>query len=226
MQFTYYGQSCFCIEVNDKLLLFDPYITPNKLASHININDINADYILLSHGHEDHVADAEALALATGATIIANYEVATWFEKKGINKTHSMNPGGKWTFDFGTVKCVGAVHSSSMPDGSYGGVATGFVITSDEKNFYYSGDTALTNDMQLIPMFAKIDFSVLPIGDNYTMGTEEAAAAAKMLQCKTVVGVHYDTFEYIRIDKQKASAHFKAQNLELKLPAIGETIEL
>lgn len=226
MQLTYYGQSCFCVKVSEKILLFDPYITPNKLASHIDINEINADYILLSHGHDDHVADAEALAHSTGATIIANYEVATWFEKRGISKTHPMNPGGKWIFDFGTVKCVSAVHSSSMPDESYGGVATGFVVKSNEKNFYYSGDTALTLDMQLIPKFSKIDFSVLPIGDNYTMGTEDAATAAKMLECNTVVGVHYDTFEYIMIDKQKASAHFVAQGLELKLPFIGETIEL
>ncbi|HMJ45682.1 MAG TPA: metal-dependent hydrolase [Ferruginibacter sp.] len=226
MQLTYYGQSCFCVNVSGKSLLFDPYITPNKLARHININDINADYILLSHGHEDHVADAEAIAHATGATIIANYEVVTWFEKKGLKKNHSMNPGGKWAFDFGTVKCVGAVHSSSMPDESYGGIATGFVISTAEKNFYYSGDTALTIDMQLIPMFAKIDFSVLPIGDNYTMGAEEAAMAARLLQCNKVVGVHYDTFEYIIIDKQKATRHFTSQNVELLLPGIGETIEL
>ena len=200
MRITYYGHSCFMAEIKGKKLLFDPFITPNELAKDINIADIEPDYILLSHGHNDHVADAEAIAKSTGATIIANYEVAMWFAGKGITKYHPMNHGGKWDFDFGTVKAVNAVHSSSMPDGSYGGNPIGFVIISEEKNFYYSGDTALTLDMQLIPMFAEIDFSVLPVGDNFTMGMEDAASAAKMVQSDTVIGVHYDTFGFIRID--------------------------
>ncbi len=226
MRITYYGHSCFMAEVNGKKLLFDPFITPNELAKHININDIEADYILLSHGHSDHVADTESIALSTGATIIANYEVAMWFAAKGITKYQPMNTGGKWDFDFGTVKCVNAVHSSSMPDGSYGGNPMGFIIISDEKNFYYSGDSALTLDMQLIPMFADIDFSVLPIGDNFTMGIKDAAEVAKMVKCNSVIGVHYDTFGYIKIDHQKARDIFKNNSLELLLPAIGETITI
>jgi L-ascorbate metabolism protein UlaG (beta-lactamase superfamily) len=226
MRLTYYGHSCFMAEVNGKKLLFDPFITPNELAVHININDIEADYILLSHGHSDHVADTEAIALSTGATIIANYEVAMWFAGKGIQKYQPMNTGGQWDFDFGTVKCVNAVHSSSMPDGSYGGNPMGFVIMSDEKNFYYSGDTALTLDMQLIPKFAKLDFSVLPIGDNFTMGIKDAAEAAIMVKCSNIIGVHYDTFGYIKIDHQKARDIFRNNSLELLLPAIGETINL
>ncbi|RYG28419.1 MAG: MBL fold metallo-hydrolase, partial [Chitinophagaceae bacterium] len=117
MELTYYGQSCFLVNINGANLLFDPFITPNELASHVNINEIPADYILLSHGHSDHVADTEAIANRTGATIIAAYEVAMWYEKKGL-KYHPMNTGGKWKFDFGTVKCVNAIHSSSLPDGS------------------------------------------------------------------------------------------------------------
>ena len=226
MEFTYYGQSCFSVTVNGKKLLFDPFITGNELAKHINIAGIEADYILISHGHNDHTADAEAIAKATGATIIANYEVALWFAKKGIKQYHPMNTGGKWTFDFGTVKCVNAVHSSELPDGSYGGNPMGFVIINDEQNFYYSGDTALTLDMQLIPMFAKIDFSVLPIGDNFTMGMEDAAEAAKMVGCDTVIGVHYDTFGYIKIDHQKARDIFNKKELKLMLPAIGATIDV
>ena len=226
MLITYYGHSCFMAEVKGKKLLFDPFITQNELAKDINIADIEPDYILLSHGHSDHVADAEAIARATGACIIANYEVAMWFAGKGITKYHPMNHGGKWDFDFGTVKCVNAVHSSSLPDGSYGGNPMGFVIMNDEKNFYYSGDTALTLDMQLIPMFAKIDFSVLPLGDNFTMGPEDAASAAKMVQSDTVIGVHYDTFGFIRINHEKATAIFKSKGLNLKLPKIGETIEV
>ena len=226
MKITYYGHSCFLAEIKGKKLLFDPFITPNELASHININDIEADYILLSHGHADHVADAEAIAKATGATIIANYEVAMWFAGKGVNNYHPMNHGGKRQFDFGTVKCVSAIHSSSLPDGSYGGNPMGFVISSDEKNFYYSGDTALTLDMQLIPAFTSIDFAVLPIGDNFTMDPEDAATAATMVQCKKVVGVHYDTFGYIKINKQQAIDNFKQKGIELLLPGIGDAVEM
>ena len=226
MLLTYYGHSCFMVEVNGKKLLFDPFITANKLAKHIDINDIEAHYILFSHGHFDHVSDAEAIAISTGATIIANYEIAMWYAGKGINKYQPMNTGGKWDFDFGTVKCVNAVHSSGMPDGSYGGNPMGFIIMSNEKNFYYSGDTALTLDMQLIPMFAKIDFSVMPIGDNFTMGTKDAVEASKMVKCNTVIGVHYDTFGFIKINHAEAKNIFKNDHIELLLPAIGETINI
>jgi len=226
MKLTYYGHSCFSITVNNKKLLFDPFITGNELAKHIDINTIEADYILLSHGHSDHVADAESIAKRTGATIIAAYEVAMWFAARGIEKYHPMNTGGKWAFDFGTVKCINAIHSSSMPDGAYGGNPMGFMILNDEQNFYYSGDTALTLDMQLVPLFAEIDFALLPIGDNFTMDAEDAVQAAKMVQTKMVIGLHYDTFGLIKIDHQKAVDLFKMNGLELKLPAIGETIEL
>jgi len=226
MQFTYLGHSCFCITINGKKLLFDPFITGNELAAAIDVNSIEADYILLSHGHFDHVADAELIAKRTGATIIANYEVAMWFAGKGIEKYHPMNPGGKWSFDFGTIKCINAIHSSSLPDGSYGGTPMGFIIMNDEQNFYYAGDTALTLDMQLIPLFANIDFAILPVGDNFTMGMEDAVQAAKMVQTKMVIGVHYDTFGFIKIDHQKAKELFKTNDLELMLPGIGETIEI
>ncbi len=226
MNLTYYGHSCFSVTANGKKLLFDPFITGNELAKHIDINAIEADYILLSHGHNDHVADVESIAKRTGTTIIAAYEVAMWYAGKGMQHYHPMNPGGKRSFDFGEVKCVSAVHSSSMPDGSYGGNPMGFIIFNDEQNFYYSGDTALTLDMQLIPLFAQIDFAVLPIGDNFTMGMEDAVQAAKMVQTNTVIGVHYDTFGYIKIDRQKATGLFKNNELDLRLPAIGETITL
>lgn len=226
MKFTYYGHARFAVEIKGKKLLFDPFITGNELAKDIDINNIDADYILLSHAHSDHLADAEAIAKSTGATIIAAYEVAMWYAKKGVEKYHPMNIGGKWAFDFGTVKCVNAIHSSQLPDGSYGGNPMGFVITSDEINFYYSGDTALTLDMQLIPTFAEIDFAVLPIGDNLTMGIDDAIQAAKMVQVEVVIGVHYDTFGFIKIDHQKAIENFKNHGIELKLLSIGETIDI
>jgi L-ascorbate metabolism protein UlaG (beta-lactamase superfamily) len=137
-----------------------------------------------------------------------------------------MNTGGQRPFDFGSVKCVNALHSSSLPDGSYGGNPMGFIVTSEQHSFYYSGDTALTLDMQLIPRWAKLDFAVLCIGDNFTMGYEDAIEAAKMIQCNTIVGVHYDTFGYIKIDKEAARQAFTNAGMTLHLPGIGETLEL
>lgn len=226
MKLKYFGHSCFSVHINGKNLLFDPFITGNELASLIDINTIDADYVLLSHGHSDHVADVEVIAKRTGATIIASYEVAMWFASKGIEKYQPMNTGGKWKFDFGTVKCVNAVHSSTLPDGSNGGNPMGFVISDEDSSFYYAGDTALTMDMQLIPLYGDIGFAVLPIGDNFTMGMQDAVQAAKMVQTKRVIGVHYDTFGFIKIDQQKAKDLFVKNDLELLLPAIGDTIDM
>ena len=185
MKLTYYGHSCFAVETNGKKLLFDPFISANELAKDINIASIEADYILVSHGHFDHIADCIAIAQSTGAKVVCNWEIHEWLNKQGVSNTHPMNTGGKWHFDFGTVKCVVAQHSSSLPDGSYGGNPMGFIFTTEEGNFYYSGDTALTLDMQLIPTWAKLDFSVLPIGDNFTMDVADAVRAADFIQCKS-----------------------------------------
>ena len=169
MQITYYGQSCFQVNIGGYKILFDPFISPNPLASEIDITKIEADYILLSHAHQDHIHDAEAIAKNTGATIIGIWEIHAWFAEKGV-KTHPMNIGGKWPFEFGTVIMTSAVHSSSFPDGSYGGNPAGFVIENDEHTFYYAGDTALFSDMKLIGELYKPEFAFLPIGDNFTMG--------------------------------------------------------
>ena len=226
MRLTYYGQSCFAVEVEGKNLLFDPFITPNELAKNISLDSIKADYLLVSHGHTDHIADGVSLAKQTGATVIGAFEVINWFAGKGIDKVHPMNIGGQWLFDFGKVRCTNAIHSSAMPDGSYGGNPMGFLIITNDKSFYYSGDTALTLDLQLIPRWAKPDFAILPLGDNFTMGYEDAIIAAEMIGCKNIVGVHFDTFGYIKIDHEKVKNAFKAAGLNLFLPAIGESIEL
>lgn len=226
MKLTYYGQACFQVEINKKKILFDPFIKPNPLASHINVDAIEADYIFLSHGHGDHVADAIDIAKRTGAICVGAAEVAGWFAKNGIEKIHPLNHGGFVDFDFGKVKGVNAIHSSSFPDGSYAGNPLGFVFTSTEGNFYFAGDTALTMDMQLIPRWAKLDFSLLPIGGNYTMDVADAIIAAEFVNCDTVVGVHYNTFEAIKINTEKAMADFKAAGKTLLLPAIGETIDV
>ena len=226
MKLTYYGHSCFSVEIKGKHILFDPFISQNELAKDIDITTIKADYIFLSHGHVDHTADCYAIEKLTRAKIVCNWEIHEYMNNHEVENTHPMNIGGKWDFDFGTVKCVSAIHSSGMPDGSYGGNPMGFLFITDEGNFYYSGDTALTLDMQLNPRWAKPDFCVLPIGDNFTMDVADAIDAAGFVGCNKIVGVHYNTFGYIKIDTEKAISDFKAAGNTLLLPNIGETIEV
>ena len=224
MNFFYYGHACFAVEAGGKTLLFDPFITPNPLAKRIDISKVTADFILVSHGHGDHVADVLDIAKRTGALIITSYEVGTWFEMKGAGKVQAMNHGGAAKMDFGRVRLTSAIHSSSMPDGSYGGNPCGFVIESPDGNFYYSGDTALTYDMKLIGEATKLNFAILPIGDFFTMGIEDALRAAEFVGTSKIVGVHYDTFPPIKLDRNAALAAARAAGKELLLPAIGETI--
>jgi L-ascorbate metabolism protein UlaG (beta-lactamase superfamily) len=226
MKFTYYGHSSFLVETAGHRLLFDPFISPNPLASNIDINSIEADFILLSHGHADHVADVVSIAKRTGAKVICAYELMGWLNNQGIENVHPMNTGGRFNFDFGSVKCTVAQHSSSLPDGSYGANPMGFIVYTGEGNFYYSGDTALTMDMQLIPAWAELKFAILPIGDNFTMGITDAVIAGGMVKANKVIGVHYDTFGYIVIDKDGAKKTFEEKGIALLLPAIGETIAL
>ena len=180
------------VEIQGKKILFDPFITHNELAQSINVNAIEPDFIFLSHGHADHIADAISIAQRTGCLVVTNWEIHEWLQKNGVTNTHPMNTGGKWNFSFGTVKCVVAQHSSGLPDGSYGGNPLGFIVSSTDGNFYYSGDTALTLDMQLIPLWASLLFAVLPIGDNFTMDASDAVKCSNFIHCNTIVGVHYD----------------------------------
>jgi L-ascorbate metabolism protein UlaG (beta-lactamase superfamily) len=192
----------------------------------IDIQKIPADFIFVSHGHEDHIADAVYLASRTQATIVSNFEICNWLNGQGVAKCHPMNTGGKWNFGKFSVKCTVAQHSSALPDGNYGGNPMGFIVEGGGETFYYSGDTALTMDMQLIRSWAKLNFAVLPIGDNFTMGPEDAATCAKMIVSPTVVGVHYDTFGLIKIDHSQALEVFKNSGIQLLLPKIGETYSL
>lgn len=226
MKFTFFGHSSFLVETMGKKLLFDPFITPNELAKEINVDAIKPDYILLSHGHADHVADVERIYENSEATIISNYEVVGWFGAKSLERGHPMNHGGSWEFDFGTVKLVNAVHSSSMPDGSYGGNPVGIIVKNTEGCFYYAGDTALTKDMELIGEEFNLDFSIMPVGDNFTMGVSDAMKAAKMVRCYQVIGVHFDTFPYVAIDKSESMQIAAEKNVQLTLPEIGQTLSL
>ncbi|MCB9236186.1 MAG: metal-dependent hydrolase [Bacteroidia bacterium] len=225
MKITFYGHSSFSVKTGETILLFDPFISANPKAAHIDINKLEADYILLSHAHQDHILDAMAIAKRTGATIVSNYEITTWYEKQGHKKTHPLNHGGSWNFDFGRVKYVNAIHTSSFPDGSYGGNPGGFIVFLKEgKTFYYSGDTALTMDMKLYAD-DQPGLAILPIGDNFTMGVADAVKCADMVNVKEVMGVHYDTFGYIMVDHADAKAKFAAAGKNLHLPGIGESLE-
>ena len=226
MKFTYYGHSCFLVESGGQRLLFDPFITPNLLAKEVDISQIPADLILVSHGHMDHIADVSAIAARTGAPVVSNFEVYQWLGKQGLTNLLPMNQGGSITFPFGRVKMTSAIHSSTMPDGSAGGNPAGFVVELGEGTFYYSGDSALTMDMKLIPEEFEIRFAVLPIGDTFTMGAADASRAAHFVETNIVVGVHYNTFPPIEIDISKAIRTFETAGITLLLPAIGETIDL
>ncbi len=227
MKVTYYGHSCFGVEAKGKYILFDPFISPNNLTQgKVDPSKVSADYILITHGHEDHVADAVAIAKRTGAQVVSNFEITTWLNEKGIENTHPMNIGGSVTLAFGRVKYVTAIHSSVLPDGTYGGNPGGFVIDFGDLCIYYAGDTALTLDMQLIERQFDVDHAFLPIGDNFTMGVDDAITAAQFVKCKSVIGMHYDTFPYIVIDKEEAKAKFEDAGSNLTLMEIGETIEL
>jgi len=225
MKITYYGHAALGLEIAGKNIIVDPFISANELAKHIDANTLKADYILITHAHGDHILDVETIAKNTGAIIVSNAEIAGYYENKGF-KTHPMNHGGTWDFHFGKVKYVNAIHSSSFPDGSYGGQPGGFVIETENKNVYIAGDTALTYDMKLIPMKNPLDLAILPIGSNFTMDVDDAAIAAEFLGVTKVMGYHYDTFGYIKIDHEIAKQKFANKHKELILLPIGDSIEI
>jgi len=223
MNIQYYGHSCFEIRTAKKTILVDPFISVNPKAASIHIDDLNPDYILLTHAHYDHVLDVEAIAKRTGALVIANHEVAMYFQSKDL-KCHEMNFGGSWDFEFGRLKMVFATHSSSFMDGANGGNPAGYVLASEGKAIYIAGDTALTMDMKLIPLFFKLDLAIMPIGGNFTMDVEEAVVASDFIECNRIMGVHYDTTPEITIDHEASVEQFKAKNKELVLLEVGEML--
>jgi len=225
MKIQFLGHASLLLTIDQIHVLVDPFITANPKASHIILDDLKADYILLTHAHQDHILDAEVIAKRTGATIVSNFEIVSHYQKMGLNG-HPMNHGGSWEFDFGTVKYVNAIHTSSFPDGAYGGQPGGFIIKGEYKTIYIAGDTALTYDMKLIPLQFNLDLAVLPIGDNFTMGVEDALIASDFLECDKILGYHFDTFGYIEIDHQKAIQTFSKKDKDLMLLKIGESLTL
>jgi L-ascorbate metabolism protein UlaG (beta-lactamase superfamily) len=225
MKITYLGHASLSIEVAGKKLIVDPFISPNELAKNIDVDTLEADYILITHAHQDHIVDVDSIAKRTGAKIVSNFEIVTHYGNKGFDG-HPMNHGGSWKFDFGRLTYTNAIHTSSFPDGSYGGQPGGFLLETEEGNVYIAGDTALSYDMKLIPMQCKLDLAVLPIGDNFTMGCESAAIAADFVGCGRVLGYHYDTFGYIVIDHDRARDTFKQAGKELILLPIGDSMDV
>ena len=225
MKITFLGHASIQIEINDINILVDPFITGNPKASHIDIDGLKADYILVTHAHQDHILDVEAIAKRTNAVVVSNFEIVSHFEKLNV-EGHPMNHGGSWNFEFGKVKYVNAIHTSSFPDGTYGGQPGGFVIEGEHKNIYIAGDTALTFDMKLIPLQTKLDLAILPIGDNFTMGIDDAILASDFVKCDKILGYHFDTFGYIEIDHDAAKRAFFEKDKDLMLLEIGDNIEL
>ena len=226
MKITFLGHASLLIEAENTSLLVDPFISGNEKASgKINIQDLKPDYILVTHAHQDHVLDVETIAKRSKAVVVSNYEIAMYYEAKGI-KAHPMNHGGNWKFSFGNLKYVNAIHTSSFADGSYGGEPGGFVLSTEGKHIYIAGDTALTMDMKLIPLTTKLDLAILPIGDNFTMGLDDAVLASNFVECDTVLGYHYDTFGYIEINHNSAIEKFTKAGKKLHLLDIGASIAI
>lgn len=221
MEVTYHGHATFHLTLGAHSIILDPFLSGNEKAV-AGPENISCTHMLLSHGHQDHVLDAVAIAERTGCQVISNYEIVTWLGEQGISNGQPMNHGGRVSTDFGSVKYVNAVHSSVLPDGTYGGNPGGFIIGHGGKEYYYAGDTALTLDMELLGRYHDLELAFLPIGDVFTMGVEDAVRAAKMVGVKTVIGMHFDTWPLLEIDHADAKARFASEGIELHLMDIGE----
>jgi L-ascorbate metabolism protein UlaG (beta-lactamase superfamily) len=195
---TWYGHACFLIETDKSKLLLDPFLSGNPLAP-VQADQVAPDYILVSHGHGDHLGDAVEIAKRTGATVISNYEIQNWLVGQGINNAHPLHIGGGFDFPWGRVKLTIAQHGSALPDGSYGGNPCGFLLYLEAKKIYHACDTGLFYDMKLIGEEG-IDLAILPIGDNFTMGPDDALRAVKLIEPAQVVPIHYNTFDMIKQD--------------------------
>jgi L-ascorbate metabolism protein UlaG (beta-lactamase superfamily) len=225
MNIKFLGHSCFSIEVNGTTILIDPFISANSLASHIDISEVKADFILLTHAHQDHVLDVEVIAERTKSVIVSNYEIAMYYAAKDLN-IYALNHGGTFKAANFSAKYVNAIHTSSFVDGTYGGEPGGFVISSNDKNIYVAGDTAVTMDMKLIPMSTKLNAAIFPIGDTFTMGVEDAIIASDLVECDKVIGCHFNTFPPIEIDVEDSKSKFSSKGKELILLEIGEDLSI
>jgi len=207
---TWFGHSTLGLKTGDHQLLIDPFFNGNPAAS-ATAEEVAADFILITHGHGDHVGDAVSIARRTGATVIANAEISSWMGRQGLENTHAQHIGGGYHYPFGYLKLTLALHGSALPDGSNGGNPVGFLLTTtDSKKIYLAGDTGLFGDMRLIGEEG-LDVAVLPIGDNFTMGPDDALRAVKMLAPKHVIPIHFSTWDLIKQDAQDWAARVQKE---------------
>jgi L-ascorbate metabolism protein UlaG (beta-lactamase superfamily) len=196
---TWHGHGTFTLNIGGAKVVVDPFFAGNNPVARTAVDQVEADYILQTHGHSDHIADMLPLAKRTGALVITNYEICTWTGQQGHDNHHAMNTGGGYQFPFGHVTLTPAMHSSGLPDGSYGGDPGGFIIAAEGKKLYLAGDTALFRDMELIGRVG-LDLAILPIGDNYTMGPDDSIRALEYLRPAIVIPCHYNTWPVIAVD--------------------------
>ncbi|KZN97133.1 MAG: metal-dependent hydrolase [Bacillaceae bacterium] len=226
MKVSFHGHSIVQIETNGKNIIIDPFINGNGQTD-LKVEDVKADVILLTHGHNDHVGDTVEIAKRNDSLVVAIAELATYLSWKGI-KTHGMSIGGAYEFEFGKVKLTQAFHGSSYTEDNqnivYTGMPAGILLTAEDKTIYHAGDTALFSDMKLIGERNEIDLAFLPIGDNYTMGPEDALTAAEWIRAKKVVPIHYNTFPVIQQNPEDFVSKLPDGVGLLLKP--GETIEL
>ncbi len=228
MKITYYGHSCFLCEIGAYRVIFDPFITPNPLASGVKVDELKVDFILLSHGHTDHIHDVERIANRTQAPVLAPYETGGYLRQRGVDGIIDGNIGGRFRLPFGTVRMVAALHSNRLPDGTYGGVAAGFILETPTHTVYYAGDTALTQEMKTLAEWYPqgLDAAFLPIGGYYTMDVADALLAARWCGARRVVGMHFDTFPSISVDRAAAELQAQAAGVELLLPTVEQNFAL
>jgi L-ascorbate metabolism protein UlaG (beta-lactamase superfamily) len=221
---TYFSHSAWKIETNGTTILIDPFLDDNP-TSPVKSKDVKADFIIITHAHGDHVGDSIPIAKEHNATIISNFEIANWCGEQGVT-AHPLHIGGGHDFSFGKVKLTQAFHGSSFPDGSYGGMPAGALIKLEGKTVYHSGDTCLFGDMKLIAEMNPIDVALIPIGDNFTMGLEDAVKAVEFLNPKQVIPMHYKTFDVINVDPNEFVAKVTALGVNAQVLDYGGSIEI
>lgn len=227
IKYTFIGHATHILEIGNKQIVVDPFFTSNP-TTNISSDSVKADYIIVSHGHSDHIEDAVAIAKRTGATVIANFEIIGWLRRQGVaeDKTHPQHIGGGFNYDFGYVKLTMAHHGSALPDGSYGGNPAGILIKAEGKNIYLAADTALFSDMKLYAEEG-VDLFVLPIGDNFTMGPEDALRAVKLVEPKIAVPCHYNTWPLIEQDVEAWAKRVETEtDTKVRVLQPGEMLEL
>jgi L-ascorbate metabolism protein UlaG (beta-lactamase superfamily) len=225
IKITYVGHATYVLEIGSQRIIVDPFFTSNP-STDVAADSVSADFILVSHGHFDHVEDLVPLAKRTGAKVIANFEIINWVQGQGIENTHPQHLGGGYNHDFGHLKLTIAHHGSGLPDGSYGGNPAGLLLTVEGKKLYFACDTALFLDMQLYGEEG-IDLFVVPIGDNFTMGPDDALRAVKLVKPKLAVPCHYNTFPPIEQDAEAWARRVETEtDTKVRVLAPGGSLEL